>query len=79
MEDLRWSDCDEMAANDPIACLLCRTSKLNDHAHAVDNRLIVLESTLAKVSKHVNWFGLVSASFGAASAAIGLWRAVSGH
>lgn len=71
MTDLRWSDCDEQAAADPIACLLCRTSKLNDWAHVMEHRVHVVE-------RHVNWFGLITTGLGLISAGIGIWRSLHG-
>lgn len=71
MTDLRWSDCDELAASDPIACLLCRTGKLNDHAHSTDIKLATLE-------RHINWFGVVTTALGLISTGIGLWRSLHG-
>ena len=72
MTDLRWSDCDELAAKDPIACLLCRTGKLNDHAHATDMRLTKIESK-------VWWFGVATTALGLVGTVITFIRAVTGH
>lgn len=63
-DDLRWSDCDELAFRDPIACLLCRTSKLNDAAHATAERLDVIETDLRTAVSSRNRWGVI-ASVGA--------------
>ena len=72
MDEMRWSDCDSMVASDPIGALLCRTGKLNDHAHTTDIRL-------ERVERHVNWFGLATTVLGLASTAIGLFRTLHGN
>lgn len=72
MSDLRWSDCDELASSDPIACLLCRTGRLNDHAHQTD-------LALAKIKSHVHWFGIITTALGLLSAAASIWRAITGN
>lgn len=78
MSDLRWSDCDELAASDPIGCLLCRTGKLNDHAHRTDIELSRIQSHLSILHKHINWFGIATTALSLVGAVVGLAKALHG-
>lgn len=71
MSDLRWSECDEIAHLDPIRCLLCRTSKLNDHAHTTDVRL-------GNIETHITRWGILTALGAFVGVGFQIWRAVHG-
>jgi hypothetical protein len=68
---MRWHECDELAHDDPIGALLCRTSKLNDHAHETDKQL-------ALINRHVWWFGLATTGLGVLSGLITLVKTIHG-
>lgn len=71
MSDLRWSDCDEQVVTNPIGALLCRTSKLNDHAH-------ILDAKLERLERNINWYGVATTSLGLLGTGLTIFRSLHG-